>query len=321
MTLPVEVEELSALLLADFTRIWELVTAELESLERSWPRTFAEREHRLNELEITVRQLMAQADELASEQLLSVLEGAFTLGALTTDVMAGVITETVPTAAAAHMAQDAMTDVLAATRNVTESTRELVQQVARDEILMHTYLGQTPDETARKIRKHLTDHGVHAVTYKNGAQHGLGSYAEMIVRTKTAEAYNAGTLQGADELDINYWEVMDGPGCGWTRHDDPVIADGLIVTTEESQAYPISHPNCRRTVVARIDIEDAADALSAGRLPDDVWESSRAAALKLWADVNTNVADGKIAQTVATRYATLSAAQQEHARLIQATAS
>lgn len=321
MSLPPEIEDLSGLLATDFRRIWELVTTELDRLEVQWPRTFAVREHRLNELEITVRALMAEADEIAAQHLLTVLEGSFTLGALTTSAMAGVITETIPTAAAVHLAQDAMNDILAATNQVTESTRDLVRAIARDEILMHTYVGQTPDETARRIRKHLTDHGVHAVTYKNGAQHGLGSYAEMLVRTKTAEAYNAGTLQGADELDIGFWEVLDGPGCGWSRHDDPVLADGLIVTTQESQSCPISHPNCRRTMVARIDIETVAEAHAAGRLPDDVWETSRAAALEVWAGTGTNIADGTIAQTVATRYATLSAAQREHARVIQATAS
>lgn len=321
MTIPDEVQELTALLVADFTSVWEQVTAELERLETSWPRTFALREHRLNELELVIRQLMAQADDLAAQQLMSVLEGSFTLGVLTTSAMAGVITETVPIAAAVRMAQDTMADILAATSHVNESTRALVRELARDEILMHTYVGQTPEETARRIRNHLSEHGVHAVTYKNGAQHGLGSYAEMLVRTKTAEAYNAGTLHGAEELDINYWEVLDGPGCGWTRHDDPILADGLIVTTQESQAYPISHPNCRRTVVARIDIETAVDAQSAGRLPDDVWETSRAAALEVWAGTSTSIADGTIAQTVATRYATLSPAQKEHARVIQEAAS
>lgn len=319
MSLPNEIVELADRLSADFHRVWELVEAEIQALEQSWPRTYGEREHRLNELEIRVRTLMAHADEIATQNILNLIQGSFTLGAVTTNVMAGVVTEAIPIGAAAAMARDTLTDILAATQHVNETTKTLIQTVARDDLLMHTYLGQTPEETARHMRKTLTEHGVHAVTYKNGAEHGLGSYTEMLVRTKTAEAYAEGTLQAAEGLGIEYWEVLDGPGCGWTRHDDPVVADGLIVTTDEAREYPISHPNCRRTTVARIDIETLEDAQAAGRLPDDVWESSRAVALKMWEGVK--LAPQGEAQTVQARIGTLSAAERDFLRVIQSHAS
>lgn len=319
MSLPEEVTELADRLSQDFHRVWELVIREIDALETGWPRTYAEREHRLNELEIRIRYLMSQVDTIATDQVVKAIHDSFTLGAVTTNATASVITDTVPIGAATQIARDTLQDILKATQNVLETTRDLVQAIVRDELLMHTYLGQTVEETARRMRKALTEHSVHAVTYSNGARHGIGSYAEMLIRTKTAIAYNEGTLQAAEGLDIDFWEVLDGPGCGWMRHDDPVLADGLIVTTSEAREFPISHPNCRRTVIARTDIDSIEDALHAGRLPDDVWKHSRTAALKLWEGVK--VSDQGVAQTRSVRIGTLSAAQKEHLKVIQAHAS
>ncbi len=319
MTLPKEVEELSVLLLADFGRVWELVQAELESLVTDWPRTESLREHRLVQVEAKIRELMKHTDDIAAVHVQPIIQNTFTLGALTTYATAGVITEAIPIGAAVSMARDTMADVLKATQYVNESTKTLIREIAKDQLLMHTYVGQTVEQTAKAMRDKLIEHKVHAVTYANGSQHSLSSYTEMLVRTKSAEAYHAGTMQAAEGLDIEFWEVLDGPGCGWATHDDPIKADGMIVTTDEANQYPISHPNCRRTTVARLDIETMEEAATAGRLPDDVWESSRATALEMWKDVKTTP-DGT-AGTINTRYAELSPAELEHRRLIQARAS
>lgn len=76
---------------------------------------------------------------------------------------------------------------------------------------------------------------------------GTGSRAETIALTETANAFNEAALAGYAESGlVDSVEVMDGPECGWTEHDDPDLADGSIRTLEEADAYPISHPNCQR---------------------------------------------------------------------------
>ena len=318
MTLPDEVEALSTALTNDLKKVWEAIQTELTTLE-DLPSASAAREHKLLRIETQIRELLAQADDIAAQHILNALEGAFTFGALTTYAMAGVIVESIPIGAVVALARDTMQDILAATKYVDETTKTLLRAIARDEILNHVTIGQTPQQTAKHIRDLMAEHQVHAVTYKNGAKHGLGSYAEMLVRTKTAEAYTAGTLTAAEELEIGFWEVLDGPGCGWLSHDDPVKADGLIVTTQEAREHPIAHPNCRRDMVARIDIETLDDIAEAGRLPDDVWEGSREVALQQWGNVKTT--SETVGDTVRSRIEQLSPAEAEHRRLIQAKAS
>jgi hypothetical protein len=128
-------------------------------------------------------------------------------------------------------------------------------------------LRATIDDTAQRqaaaLAKDLADNGIAAITYRNGARHGLGEYAEMAIRTKTGVAYNDGTINFAVENGTLYFEVFDGPGCGWIAHSDPAQALGRIVTAAEAQSHPLSHPNCRRGFGPRPDLRSAADARKA----------------------------------------------------------
>lgn len=81
----------------------------------------------------------------------------------------------------------------------------------------------------------------------------------MLVRTKTAEAYNLGSLEAQESLGIDFWEVFDGAGCGWRFHKDKQ-ALGKIVTKEDAAKHPIAHPQCRRAFGARPDIKNAGEA-------------------------------------------------------------
>ncbi|WUD70475.1 hypothetical protein OG937_01505 [Streptomyces sp. NBC_00510] len=44
---------------------------------------------------------------------------------------------------------------------------------------------------------------------------------------------------------MQWMQVFDGAGCGWTSHKDPDKATGTLRTIEDSAAWPISHS--RRT--------------------------------------------------------------------------
>jgi hypothetical protein len=80
------------------------------------------------------------------------------------------------------------------------------------------------------------------------------------VRTKTAEAYNLGSLEAQEVLGVTFWECFDGPKCGLTTHNDPIRALGRVFDKETAVRYPVSHPQCRRSWGARPDVKTAAHA-------------------------------------------------------------
>ena len=70
--------------------------------------------------------------------------------------------------------------------------------------------------------------------------------AQMIARTEigfsSAES-SARTYLAAGVEDVL---IIDGPGCGWTTHDDGDTADGSSRTVAEYRETPLAHPNCVR---------------------------------------------------------------------------
>jgi hypothetical protein len=150
---------------------------------------------------------------------------------------------------------DTHQDLLAATKFMRTSTKDLIRTLARDHVSDRLYTGRTATQAGRELARALRAHSVAAVVYKDGSRHGLGSYSDMVLRTKTAEAYQVGGFNQAASHGVKFVEVMDGPGCGWTSHDDTTQANGMIMTLDDSRAYPISHPNCRRVTIARPDIK------------------------------------------------------------------
>lgn len=70
--------------------------------------------------------------------------------------------------------------------------------------------------------------------------------AERIARTESAFATNDAAAQVYEAEGIDQVEVLDGVDCGWTSHDDPLKANGRVVSVAEARRQPISHPNCVR---------------------------------------------------------------------------
>lgn len=76
---------------------------------------------------------------------------------------------------------------------------------------------------------------------------GWANRADTIALTETANAYNLSSLAAyGDSGLVEEVDVYDGPGCGWTEHDDPDLADGSRRTLDEADQYPEAHPNCQR---------------------------------------------------------------------------
>lgn len=151
-------------------------------------------------------------------------------------------------------------ELLDATSHVAETTKALIREIGRDAALRTAIDGRTAQAAGREMRRIVESHGIYAVRYSNGARHGLAEYSEMAIRTITAKAYNYGILNGAAQNGCEWWEVFDGPDCGWSAHDSPELALGKIVSRDEAFEFPIAHPNCRRTFGPRPDLSGPAAA-------------------------------------------------------------
>lgn len=240
-------------LIAEYARVWSEVQGQLLVLESDPERWRARR--RLREMSAAIESEMDRlagiTTQWAQEQMPFIHQLGYSVGA----VEAGAASFTqIDTAAARAIADGLTDDLLAATKNVSSTTRELVRAIARDRAFSATVRGQTASGAADEMRRLLNDHRVYAVRYADGSLHGLAEYSQMAIRTVTGTAYNDAMLFGVQSEGVRYVEVLDGPGCGWTFHSDTETALGKVVSVEEAREWPLAHPNCRRTFGARPDL-------------------------------------------------------------------
>lgn len=175
------------------------------------------------------------------------------------------------------LAADAHDDLLTATRYVRREVKTFIREAAKLRTRTTLLEGQTAKAQGRVLAQRLADRGIAAVTYRNGARHGLGEYAQMVVRTKSAQAYNAGAFMSARDHGVQWMECYDGPACGLTYHDDPELANGLILPLDQAESWPIAHPNCARSWGPRPDVADEKQAREARRYsPEEQQEMAKA---------------------------------------------
>lgn len=157
-------------------------------------------------------------------------------------------------------------DLLSATKGVRTTTKDLIKRIARDRILNKLITGETAVNAGQAMAEVLKRHGISAVVYQNGTKRGLDDYSEMVMRTATGTAYNVANLTSAADNGVQYWEIFDGPNCGLDGHGSLPLANGLIVSIDDSLANPLSHPNCTRSFGARPDLSTKKEAQAAGLL-------------------------------------------------------
>lgn len=263
MPQPKSVEDLTAEILAIYATAWQRITDREQALINSWSGwRRIERLNRLRELRATVEALMDRADEQAFAWTTKQLPAIYTIGAAAAGV--GFDSFTGPDLDAINsLATATYSGLLDATRFVRESTKDLIRTLAREHVADKLITGQTATQAGRELAGALEGRGIAAVVYKNGARHGLGDYSDMLLRTKSAEAYTVATMTQLDRAGIRYVEIFDGVGCGMASHDDPDKANGTVRPLIEAQRYPISHPRCRRAVAGRPDITSLRDARNA----------------------------------------------------------
>lgn len=211
-------------------------------------------------IETNMAELDAQAREWVQTQLIRPYAMGAAAGAAELSQPAAAVWNQLPRDAISRMATDMLGDLLKSTRFVRRTTKTLIRAIGRDQVLAKLTQGQTAVQAGRRMAQILEQRGIHAIRYANGSRHGLKEYAEMLIRTKTGEAYNLGSLEAQEVLGVGFFEIFDGSGCGLTSHQDPVKALGRIVDKDTALKYPLSHPNCRRSFGARPDVQTAAHA-------------------------------------------------------------
>lgn len=237
---------------------------------------------RLAELQQAVEDKMLLLDARTREWVSSELVRPYALGAAAGAVELGqsaaAVWTMLPEEAISRVATETLSDLLKSTRYIRRTTKQLVRAIAKDEILAKLVRGDTAVQAGRRVAQLLEQKGIHAIRYADGSRHGLKEYAEMLVRTKTATAYNLGSLEAQEALGIEFWECFDGSGCGWARHSDPTPALGKVVSKDEALAHPIAHPNCRRSYGARPDVHTkaAAELASPSVTPQQVADNRAA---------------------------------------------
>lgn len=271
MPVPAEIEPVDEPLVAAYRSAWGKVTAEFDRVAAD-PLKFA-RTRRLQEILRSITKVMIDVDSEAEDWIASSLPSAYLNGMLSEGGGVGEMVWTqIHQNAVQQVAQDLFNDLLKATDGVNESAKGLVRAIARDESLQKMIEGRTAQQAGKEMQSVLEKQGLYSIVYKDGSRHGLAEYSQVAIRTKTAVAYNTGTLN--QHADVQFFEVFDGPGCGWAEHSDPTSALGLIVSKAEAQAFPISHPNCRRSFGPRPDVTSKQQAKDLGENPLTVGQGN-----------------------------------------------
>lgn len=247
-----------------FRRAWDQIVQEQVAIMNEPTMTL--RRERLQELRGQVEALMDGVDADARDWINTRLTEVYGHGGIAGATTTVGFEWTQPHIdAIGELARDTYDDVLKATRFVRIDTKRFIREMGREQSLQQLIQSRTAQGAGTIIRDLIEQRGITSVVYANGARFGLDTYGEMLARTKSAMAYNMGTLNQAAKDGIEWWEIMDGPDCGLEFHDDSTRAAGMIVDKQTALSFPISHPNCRRTFAARPDIKTKGQARDAER--------------------------------------------------------
>lgn len=264
-----EAEQLSAELRASYALVWRRIEEQLGLIEDQ-PQDWTPQ--KLRQFERAVEQAMGSLDAAARAWIQENLPGLYSASVVATNqqlVAAGVEIAGGDTAfrwtpphqqAITALANELYDDLLGATAHVSQTTKQLVRKLTKQSGVQGIRDVSHRQATGRALRKTLKRNAVSAVIYRNGSRHGLAEYSQMAIRTTTGIAMNQAAINAGEAQDVEWFQCIDGPGCGWTSHGDGVTASGKIVTAKQAKAHPLSHPNCRRTFGPRPDLTSEAQA-------------------------------------------------------------
>lgn len=184
----------------------------------------------------------------------------YRLGHLTASAQigAGIDFTVVHREAVEHIAQDTYDDVatglqqvprsfrdyidgLKSLEQLSHSKRDLIRVGARGAVAQQLLTGEkSPAAAARELRDQLLDQGVEIID-RSGRHWNPETYTRMLMRTKTAQAYNAGSLNKLREEGVGRVQVLDG-----TYDNECARANGQVWSVGYAYQHVIAHPNCTR---------------------------------------------------------------------------
>lgn len=168
------------------------------------------------------------------------------------------------------LATDLFDQVLAATRYVSADTKRFLRDEGRRQTALSLIEGRTPQQAARILADAAAgDRGILTIRYANGARHSIADYADTLLRTATANAFNSGTLLESQRQGVEFAEIFDGADCCLgPGHLNGPLANGLILPIDEAMSVSISHPRCARSWSPKPSVKTAGEAKRAQRFTD-----------------------------------------------------
>lgn len=267
MPQPAEVQATADELLDLFRVAQADIQAQLEQLASEGERV-ARRRARLRQLDQSISGLTEQLERDARTWIERRLPATYELGAETAAAELGeVFAWTQPHLQAVQdLATSTFESVLAATSFVRDSAKRWVRQEARRQTTLSLLEGRTAQQAARALVSAAGEAAealggpVGMVRYADGSYRRLADYADTLLRTTTANAYNGGSLNQFRQMGVGWVEVLDGADCGWTGHDDPDKANATVRSVDDAGEHSLSHPRCRRSFVGRPDVANVGQA-------------------------------------------------------------
>jgi hypothetical protein len=264
---PPEVEASARRLIALFTTAQADIADQLEQLAREGDRV-ARRRARLRELQRTVDAMLDQLEAGTRTWLTGHLPATYELGAGTAAAELGEAFQWSQPhiAAVQQLAAETFDDVLSATSYVRSSTKRWVRQQAARQTSLSLLEGRTAQQAARALVSAAGEvvdalgGPVGMVRYADGSYRRLADYADTLLRTTTARAYNAGSLNQYRQMGVGFVEVTDGADCGFATHNDGDKANGTVRPIAEAFAHSLSHPRCRRSFSAAVNVRNIGEA-------------------------------------------------------------
>jgi hypothetical protein len=244
---PPEVQALADELALLYRNVQDSLIAELERIAADTAQRRYRR--RLNEQVRAIDQALDQVDTQARVYLSRRFPEVYQLGALEAARATGRpwTWSQLHTDAVSEIANHTYADLLSATRYVRRDVKRFVRMAVRERTAFAVIGGQTATQAGRDLARTLAENRITAVRYRDGSRHTLGEYTQMVARTETALAYNAGTINASREAGVRYMRCLDGPACSLYSHNDGPLASGMVFTIEEANSYPTAHPNCARS--------------------------------------------------------------------------
>lgn len=138
------------------------------------------------------------------------------------------------------MAADAFDDLAAATAYMETNAKRVIREAAKLRTQVGALTGATVDADRRSLVRALNRGGVTGFVDAAGRNWRLSTYAEMVVRTKSAQAYNTGTVLRGVETGTNVYEISDGQR---SEHAECLAYNRTTCSAGWALDHPIEHPN------------------------------------------------------------------------------